>query len=128
MDPNNLKYYRKQSGFTQEQLAEKIGVSRQAIAKWEKGETLPDIDNVIALADLYEISVDSLVRNMAKGSGTNMGGKHMFGVVRMNDKGQVTLPKKCRSVFGLKANSMLLVLGDEDRGIALVKINEFFGG
>ncbi len=129
MDPNNLKYYRKQNGYTQEQLAEKLGVSRQAVAKWEKGETLPDIDNVIALADLYEITVDSLVRNVTKATGTNVTGKqHMFGAVRINDKGQITLPKRCRSVFDLKPNSMLLVLGDEDRGIALVKISEIFGG
>ena len=64
-DYNNLKLYRKKCGFTQEQIAEMLGVSRQAVAKWERGETLPDIENVIALADLYEVSVDSLVRNLA---------------------------------------------------------------
>lgn len=42
-DYNNLKAYRKQNGLTQEQVAELIGVSRQAVAKWEHGETTPDI-------------------------------------------------------------------------------------
>ncbi len=41
----------------------------------------------------------------------------------MNDKGQITLPKKCRDVFDIKSGDTLLLLGDEDRGIALVKID-----
>ena len=122
MDNNNLRLYRTQNGMTQEQLAERIGVSRQAVAKWEKGETLPDIDNVIALADLYGVTVDSLVRNVSAAAGTSEGKKHIFGVAKISDKGQITLPKKCRSVFGLSAGDMLLVLGDEDKGIAIVKI------
>ncbi len=128
MDHNNLKLYRTQSGLTQEQLAEKIGVSRQAVAKWEKGETLPDIDNIISLADLYGVTIDSLVRNVTAAVGTSEGKKHMFGVAKLNDKGQITLPKKCRSIFGLEAGDMLLVLGDEDKGIAMVKIGESLGG
>lgn len=124
-DYNNLKLYRKKCGFTQEQVAEKLGVSRQAVAKWERGETLPDIENVIALADLYEVSVDSLVRNLTSFSESSSERKHMFGITTVNDKGQVTLPKKCREVFGVKSGDALLVLGDEDKGIALVKISEF---
>ncbi len=121
-DYNNLKLYRKQNGYTQEQVAEKLGVSRQAVAKWESGTTLPDIENVIALADLYEISVDYLVRNLTKMSDDPAGKKHIFGIVKVNSKGQITLPKKCREVFGIKEGSTLLLLGDEDRGIAVMKI------
>lgn len=124
MDYNNLKLYRKKLGLTQEQIAEQLGVSRQAVAKWERGETLPDIDNVIALADMYEVTIDSLVRNMATMNNTVTEKKHMFGVTKVNDKGQITLPKKCREVFDIKAGDGLLILGDEDRGIALVKIDE----
>ncbi|MCM1164910.1 MAG: helix-turn-helix domain-containing protein [Lachnospiraceae bacterium] len=126
MDFNNLKLFRKQNGFTQEQVAEKLGVSRQAVAKWERGESLPDIENVIALADMYEVSVDSLVRNMTALSEKRGDGKHMFGITRVNDKGQITLPKKCREVFGINTGDALLLLGDEDRGIALVKVTEIF--
>ncbi|MCH5206958.1 MAG: helix-turn-helix domain-containing protein [Oscillospiraceae bacterium] len=126
MNFNNLKLYRKQNGYTQEQVAEKLGVSRQAVAKWERGESVPDIENVIALADMYEVTVDSLVRNMTSLEDKRSDKKHMFGVTRVNDKGQITLPKKCRDIFGIKTGDALLLLGDEDRGIAVVKISEIF--
>lgn len=121
---NNLKLYRKQSGMTQEQVAEKLGVSRQAVAKWESGESLPDIENIIALSDLYGTSVDFLVRNMTQPVSDPEGRRHMFGMTMVNDKGQITLPKKCRELFGLSAGTALLVLADEDKGIALVKMSE----
>ncbi len=126
MDFNNLKFFRKQNGFTQEQIAEKLGVSRQAVAKWERGESVPDIENVVALADIYEVTVDSLVRNMASLPDNRSDKKHMFGITRVNDKGQITLPKKCREVFGIKPGDAILLLGDEDRGIAIVKVSEIF--
>ena len=47
--------------YTQEQLAEKLGVSRQAIAKWERGESVPDLPKLIALADCFDVSLDKLV-------------------------------------------------------------------
>ena len=128
MNFNNLKPLRKQNGLTQEQIAEKLGVSRQTIAKWERGECLPDLENVIALADIYEVTVDSLVRNVASGGKGGKGDdkKHMFGVTRVNDKGQITLPKKCREIFDIKQGDALLLLGDEDKGIAIVKVSEIF--
>lgn len=124
MDFNNLKLFRKKFGLTQEQIAERLGVSRQAVAKWERGDSLPDIDNIIALADMYEVTIDSLVRNMTTISDTTDEKKHMFGVTKVNDKGQITLPKKCRDVFDIKPGDALLLLGDEERGLALVKIDE----
>lgn len=126
MDFNNLKLFHKQNGFTQEQVAEKLGVSRQAVAKWERGESVPDIENVIALADMYEVTVDSLVRNMTSLSDKRSDKKHMFGITRVNDKGQITLPKKCREVFGINTGDAILILGDEDKGIALVRVSEIF--
>lgn len=124
MDFNNLKFYRKKHNYTQEQIAEKIGVSRQAVAKWEKGEALPDIENIVALADLYEVTIDSLVRNVVDFDGNSSERKYMFGFVRVNDKGQITLPKQCREVFNINVQDTLLLLGDEDRGLALVKVSE----
>ena len=126
MNYNNLKLLRKQHGLTQEAVAEKLGVSRQAVAKWERGECLPDIDNVIAIADMYEITVDSLVRNITTLQNEQNEKKHMFGVTRVNDKGQITLPKKCREVFKISPGDAILLLGDEDKGIALVKVSEIF--
>ena len=58
-----IKHYRKQAGLSQEKMAEKIGVSRQAITKWENGTGTPDITNLIAIADLFQISVDELLSN-----------------------------------------------------------------
>ena len=58
----------------------------------------------------------------------NRGKKYMFGVTRVDDKGKIALPKKCREVFNLKTGDAVLVLGDEDRGIAVIKIAEIFEG
>lgn len=57
-----LSILRKQSGLTQEQLAEVLSVSRQAISKWERGEAVPDLNTLIALDDFYDINLDELVR------------------------------------------------------------------
>ncbi len=59
---NRLVNLRKENGLSQEQLAEKIGVSRQAVSKWERSEASPDTDNLIMLARLYQISLDELLR------------------------------------------------------------------
>lgn len=58
-----LKTIRKQTGFSQEQLAEKLGVSRQAVTKWETGAGIPDIENIIAISALFGISIDELLSN-----------------------------------------------------------------
>jgi len=60
---NRLLEYRKQHNLSQDELAEKIGVSRQAVSKWERAEASPDTDNLISLAKLYGISLDELVNN-----------------------------------------------------------------
>lgn len=52
---------RKRRGYSQEELGEKIGVSRQAVSKWERAESSPDIDNLISLAKLYGITIDELL-------------------------------------------------------------------
>lgn len=57
----NLKYLRKKEGLTQEDLAEKLNVSRQSVTKWESGQSLPDIEKVKEIAYLFSVSVDSLV-------------------------------------------------------------------
>ena len=122
---NNLKLFRQKNGYTQEQIAEKLGVSRQAVAKWESGASLPNIENMIALADLYDMSVDALARNLTTTVPPQpKEGKHLFGFTKMNENGEVALPEKAREVFGLKAGDSLLLLGDEDKGLALVKIPE----
>ena len=58
-----LKSIRKQVGMSQELLAEKIGVSRQAVSKWETGAGIPDIENMISISNLFNISIDELICN-----------------------------------------------------------------
>jgi transcriptional regulator with XRE-family HTH domain len=60
---SKLYELRKQSGLSQEALAEKLDVSRQAVSKWECGESLPDTDNLITISKLYGVSLDELVGN-----------------------------------------------------------------
>lgn len=60
-----LKEIRKNEGLSQEQLAEKIGVSRQAITKWETGKGLPDVENMVIIAEIFKITLDELVRDSA---------------------------------------------------------------
>ena len=58
---NRLYELRRKKGLSQEELSEKLGVSRQAVSKWERGEASPDTDNLIALASIYGVSLDELV-------------------------------------------------------------------
>ena len=58
---NRLAELRKNKGLSQEELADKLHVSRQAVSKWERGEASPDTDNLIELAKIYDISLDELV-------------------------------------------------------------------
>ena len=60
---NRLIELRKKSGLSQEQLAEKLGLSRQAVSKWERAEASPDTDNLICLAKIYNVSLDDLLNS-----------------------------------------------------------------
>ena len=58
-----LQLIRKNKGFTQEELAGKLDVSRQAVAKWESGQVYPDISNLIQISRLFNVTVDYLVKD-----------------------------------------------------------------
>ena len=74
-----LARLRKARGMSQEQLAEALGVSRQAVSKWELGEAVPDVSRVVAMSELFGVSTDYLLKDgsgeagQAAGSG---GGGH----------------------------------------------------
>lgn len=126
MNTKGLKALRKNAKLTQEDVAEKLNVSRQTVAKWESGESLPDIDSCILLSKLYRVSLDDLVRYAKKpDDSTAPTGKHMFGVVKIDEKGRIFLPKNARDVFDLKVGDKLLLMGDEQQGLAMVKLNGF---
>ena len=63
---NRLVTLRKENGLSQEELAARIGISRQAVSKWERAESSPDTDNLIALAKLYNVSLDALLESSAE--------------------------------------------------------------
>ncbi len=58
---NKLQKLRKANGYSQEELADRLGISRQAVSKWERAESSPDTDNLIILAKLYNVSLDELL-------------------------------------------------------------------
>ena len=64
---HKIKELRETAGLSQEQLAEKIGVSRQAISKWEGGLSTPELDKLKALSECFQISIDELTGNQTAG-------------------------------------------------------------
>lgn len=118
----NLKRLRQQSRYTQEELAEELGVSRQVIAKWERGDSTPDLQFCMRLADMYDVTLDNLVHydEQKAGIGVPPKGKHFFGTTTVGDRGQIVIPKKARDLFRIEAGDTILVVGDEDRGLAIV--------
>lgn len=124
----NLKALRKRFKLSQEQVAEKINVSRQTIAKWESGESIPDINTCVALAQLYDVTLDNLVNYSDEVNGMEIPpkGKHIFGIVKVDENGCICIPEKAREIFNIKAGENLLLLGDElEGGLALMCENEF---
>ncbi len=123
----NLQKLRKQKNLTQEKLAEKVGVARQTIAKWEAEESVPDLEMSGRLALALGVSLDDLVNapEYELDSRPGMRGKHMFGLVTVGDKGQIVIPVRARRVFNISPGDQLMVLGDENSGIAMLKA-EFF--
>ena len=122
MISRNLKSLRKKNQYTQEEIAEKINVSRQSVAKWENGESTPDIESCIKLANLYNVKLDDLVNHSEEetGIGVPPKGKFFFGSVVVGERGQIVIPKEARIVFNINAGDKLLILGDEERGLGIV--------
>ncbi len=118
----NLQKLRKQKSLTQEALAEAVGVTRQTIAKWESEESAPDLEMAGRLASALNVALDDLVNapEYELDGKPGMQGKHMFGVVTVGDKGQIVIPVRARRVFHINPGDQLMVLGDENSGIALV--------
>jgi AbrB family looped-hinge helix DNA binding protein len=124
MFKDNLVELRKIHDMSQEELADIIGVSRQTLSKYETGESLPDIEKCKLIADAFGVSIDDLLNYEPQ---ENMGlavppkGKHIFGIVKVGDKGQIVLPAKARKIFDINPGDRMLVLGDEGQGLAIIK-------
>ena len=128
MFKDNLVHLRKIKQLTQEDVADKAGVSRQAVAKWESGETVPDLDKCRLLAELFGVTLDDLANFEPEenyGLGVPPKGKHMFGMVTVGDKGQIVIPAKARKLFEISAGDQLVIVGDEGQGLAILKPEYF---
>ena len=128
MFKDNLIHLRKINQLTQEDIAEKLGVTRQSVAKWEAGESIPDLDKCKQLADIFGVSLDDLANYEPEenlGLGVPPKGKHLFGMVTVGDKGQIVIPAKARKLFDISSGDQLIVLGDEMQGLAIIKSQHF---
>jgi AbrB family looped-hinge helix DNA binding protein len=129
---DNLIELRKIHNLSQEELAEKIGVTRQTLSKYETGESLPDIEKCKLMADVFSVSLDDLI-DYEKDDAENLGlavppkGKHIFGMVKVGDKGQIVIPAKARKIFDINPGDNLIVLSDEGQGIAIIKEKGLLG-
>ena len=114
----NLIELRKYHNYSQEELAEMIGVSRQTMSKYETGESLPDIEKCRQLANAFGVTVDDLISYEKDDDNLGLGvppkGKHIFGMVKVGDKGQIVIPAKARKIFDIQPGDNLIVLGDAE--------------
>ena len=126
---DNLIMLRNIHGLSQEEVAEKIDISRQAYAKWESGKTIPDIEKCGRLAELYGVTLDSLIKTEQLEDGRVITpppkGKSIWGSVTINDRGQVVIPKAAREQFNLVPGQRLILLSEEGEGYALVPAEIF---
>ena len=68
---DRIQYLRKQKGYSQEELAERMGVSRQAVSKWESEQSTPDVEKIIAMSELFEVTTDYILKGIEPVSTTN---------------------------------------------------------
>lgn len=122
----NLNRLRKLHQYTQEEIAEMLSVSRQSVAKWESGESMPDMISCAKLAEIFGVTIDNLVHHSEEDSGLviPMKGKYFFGAVTVGERGQIVIPKKAREIFHIHPEDQLLILSDEERGLGIVHQRE----
>lgn len=68
---DRIQSLRKAKGMSQEELADKIGVSRQAVSKWESGQSTPDSEKIIIMSELFEVTTDYILKGIESVSATN---------------------------------------------------------
>ncbi len=116
-----LKNLRKANHISQEYLSSELNVSRQTIAKWEKGESVPDIYSLQKLCQIYNVSIDEVLNSdKVDAKYAKPLDKFCFGYVTVDEKGKITLPSVALNTFKLKEGSKLILFGDLKQGLALV--------
>lgn len=118
---NRLVELRRERGLSQEELAAQLGVSRQAVSKWERAESSPDTDNLIALARLYNISLDELLLHTPAEQGGSSGAQgepaetvsaqeEIFAAARAWDEAEAAYAKERRKQWKRRREKLLLPL------------------
>ncbi len=126
-----LRQIRMMKKMTQEDLAEKMNVSRQSIAKWESGESVPDIVRCGELARILELDIQDILElfdpsaaRQTPGRSPHQHNKFVFGVSKIRS-GSILLPLDALKAFRLQEGDELIVLGDLNQGLALIPKKEF---
>mgnify|MGYP000497250137 CR=1 FL=1 len=108
MYSRNLTVLRQIHKYSQEEVAEENWGFPASGGKWESGETAPDLINCDALAELYNVSVDDLIHFDQSKEKIEIPpkGKHIFGTVKVGERGQIVLPKKARDILLLNMENL----------------------
>ena len=121
---DNLNLMRQKSGYSLEALAEIISVSRQTIAKWELGDSYPDLMNCMKLASLYKVSLDELgnkpMREIQNSDFLSLDNK-IGGGIDVSEEGTIRIPDTVLEMFDIHPGEKVLLLADKKQGIALIK-------
>ncbi len=122
-----LKQLRNMMKMTQEELAEKMNVSRQTVAKWENGESIPDVAKCNELSKIFNISLDDMASFFIKNENERTfhpKNKFFFGTCVL-DNCKIELPKTALHQFNLQDGDELLLIGDTAQGLALISKSGF---
>lgn len=110
---------------TQEELAEKMNVSRQTVAKWEAGDSIPDIAKCSVLASIFNLYLDDIADMFIDRDGErSMHPKNQYflGISKIENR-TVVLPENAMKMYGFKEGDVLLILGNSSQGISLASKN-----
>ena len=117
---NRLFELRKKHNLSQEELAEKLGVSRQAVSKWERSEASPDTDNLIALAKIYDLSLDELIFGEKEQQVENGEAETEPETEASDDESPITISHKNGTV---KIDPTCIVVEDDDGETVKIGLN-----
>lgn len=109
------------SKMTQEELAEKMNVSRQTVAKWEAGESIPDVAKCSVLASIFNLYLDDIADMFIKRDddrAVHPKNQYFLGIAKIENQ-SVVLPDTAMDMYGFKEGDELLILGNSSQGITL---------
>ena len=111
--PNNLYELRRKAGLSQEEFADRLNVSRQAVSKWERGEAYPDTENLITISEMFKVTIDELLnaRDLSSSEAKNIDAPDV------NEHANITDEAKPKGGYGLKLeldNGINIKLGKGD--------------